>query len=226
MFLAGSNERQGEGVMRFIDLSHIIEPAMPCYPGTPAPLFQPIASIEEHGFAEQLLTISSHTGTHIDLPSHIFPVGLSLDAFSVDRFAGKGVAIDLRGLTGGMITVDALFPFRDIIRESEFLLLCSGWCQYWGSPAYYEGYPVLSSDAALWLTGFDLKGLGVDMISVDFPDSVDFPVHTRLLQKGIFIIENLASITLLLHYPFIFCGFPLKIGGAEASPVRAVALIE
>jgi arylformamidase len=212
--------------MRFIDLSQTITSGMPCYPGTPEPQFRPLASIEEHGFAEQLFSLSSHTGTHVDLPSHMLPQGSSLDAFSVERFAGKGCAIDLRGRAGGVIAVEELSPFEDLIKGSEFLLLCSGWCQYWGSPYYYKGYPVLSEEAALWLTGFDLKGLGVDMISVDAPDSDDFPVHNRLLQHEVLIIENLASITQLLHFSFIFCGFPLKIIGAEASPVRAVALID
>jgi arylformamidase len=225
MFPAESGEPKGGQVMRIIDLSHSIKPGMPLYPGTPGPEFHSLAAIETHGFSEQLMTISSHAGTHIDLPSHILREGSSLDDFKVERFAGKGVAIDLRGLDGRVITVEELLPFRDSIKASEFLLLCSGWSQYWGSPDYYEGYPVLSADAALWLTGFCLKGLGVDMISVDASPSGDFPVHTLLLQNGIFIIENLVCLPLLLHSQFIFCGFPLKIIGAEASPVRAVALI-
>lgn len=212
--------------MQFVDLSHTIQAGMSCYPGTPSPLFQPLASIDEHGFSEQLMTISSHTGTHVDLPSHILSAGRSLDMFSVDRFAGAGVAINFRSIVGGIITVDALFPFRDLIRKSEFLLLCSGWSQHWGSPDYYAGYPVLSTDAACWLTGFYLKGVGVDMISVDIPESDNFPVHRCLLQNGILIVENLICPPLLFSSPFIFCCFPLKISGAEASPVRAVALIE
>jgi arylformamidase len=212
--------------MRVLDLSHTIKPGMPSYPGTPEPLFHPLASIEEHGFAEQLFTISSHTGTHVDLPSHILLSGSSLDAFGVERFTGKGIAIDLRGDAGRLITVETLLPFQRMIKECEFLLLCSGWSEYWGSSHYYEGFPLLSSDAALWLTGFPLKGIGVDMISVDSPESCDFPVHTQLLQNGILIIENLVCPPLLLHSSFIFCGFPLKIAGAEASPVRAIALVD
>jgi arylformamidase len=226
MFQAGSDKTKDEWVMRVIDLSHTIEPGMPAYPGTPEPQFRPLASIAEHGFAEQIMTISSHTGTHVDLPSHMLQTGKSLDAFSVERFAGKGYAIDLRSRPEGVITAEELYPFTDHVKESEFLLLCSGWSQYWGSPYYYEGYPVLSKEASLWLTSFHLKGLGVDMISVDAPDSDDFPVHNRLLQNGVLIIENLVGMIPLLHLSFIFCGFPLKIIGAEASPVRAVALVD
>ncbi|NMW20454.1 MAG: cyclase family protein [Chlorobiaceae bacterium] len=211
--------------MRMIDLSQTIEHGMPSYPGTPGPQFQSLSSIETHGYAEQQLTLSSHTGTHIDLPSHILPGGCSLDDLTLDRFTGNGIAIDLRGSVGGVITVGALQAFGTQIEECDFLLLCSGWSNYWGNPEYYEGYPVLSADAALWLTEFHLKGIGVDMISVDAPDSVDFPVHRQLLESDILIIENLADLSPLMHSPFHFYCFPLKIAKAEASPVRAAAFV-
>jgi kynurenine formamidase len=210
--------------MRVVDLSHTVEPGMPTYPGTPGPAIQPIAAIAEQGYAEQLVTFSTHTGTHIDLPSHILPDKMLPDVFTVEQFAGSGIALDVRGSTGGLISVDMLMPYSALIRECEFLLLCSGWSRYWGTSDYFDRYPVLSIEAARWLAGFRLKGLGVDMISVDVADSADFPVHKILLQKGIVLIENLTGLSSLFHQNFMFCCFPLKIAEAEASPVRAVAL--
>jgi len=218
--------RVRELVMRVIDLSQTIEPGMPCYPGTPEPVFQSVSSIKHDGFAEQRLTFSSHTGTHIDLPSHILQSGCSLDGFSLDRFTGKGIVIDVRGSSGGIITVDLLKAYETDLLTCDFLLLYSGWSQYWGSPAYYQGFPVLSLEAVLWLNEFQLKGIGVDMISVDASGSSDFPVHALLLQHGIVIIENLSDLSLLLHHSFVFVAFPLKIAQAEASPVRAVAFLD
>jgi len=212
--------------MQVIDLSHTIEPGMPCYPGTPGPVFQSLCSIEEDGFSEQLLTLSSHVGTHVDLPSHILKDAPPLDAFGIERFAGKGLAIDVRGTPFREISIEALQPALALIRECEFLLLCTGWSRYWNTSDYYEGYPVLSSETALWLKGFDLKGVGVDTISVDAPDTKTFPVHKILLQNGTLIIENLSELQSLLHRTFIFCGFPLKLSNAEASPLRAVALVD
>jgi arylformamidase len=212
--------------MRVIDLSQMIEPGMPSYPGTPQPIFRPLASIEKDGFAEQLLTFSSHSGTHVDLPSHILPTGDSLDALRLDRFTGKGFVLDIHASAAGTISLEMLQDFESHIKECDFLLLFSGWSRYWGSPGYYTGYPVLSSAAALWLSGLHLKGIGVDMISVDASDSTDFPVHQQLLRNGILIIENIADLSSLLHTPFIFFGFPLKIAQAEAAPLRAVAFVD
>ncbi len=212
--------------MKIVDLSHTIIPGMPCYPGTPGPVFQHLYSVAEDGFAEQLLTFSSHTGTHVDFPSHIFKDGASLDAFGIGQFAGKGLVIDVRDALGGIITTEMLRPAFALIMECEFLLLCTGWSGYWGTSRYEEGYPVLSLDAALWLAGFPLKGLGVDTMSVDAPCVLDLPVHTILLHNGMLIIENLAELQSLLQCHFIFCGFPLKLANAEASPLRAVALVD
>ena len=140
--------------MRVIDLSHTIEAGMPCYPGTPAPVFQSLASLERDGYVEQLITLSSHTGTHIDTPSHILPAGPSLDGFGIESFTGNGVVIDLRHVAGGVITQEMLQPFQPLLQQSDFVLLSSGWSQYWGSADYFHGYPTLSLDAAGWLAGF------------------------------------------------------------------------
>ncbi|NTU45035.1 MAG: cyclase family protein [Chlorobiaceae bacterium] len=211
--------------MRVIDLSHTIEPGMPVYPGTPEPEFQPLATLDKEGFSEQLITLSSHTGTHIDLPSHILSEMTTPDVFAVEQFAGKGVVMDVRDAAGGVISKELLKPFSALIGSCDFLLLSSGWSDYWGRPDYFKGYPALSVEAAHWLTEFDLKGIGVDMISVDLPDAVDLPVHRRVLGKGIVLIENLTALSSLPDSPFTFCAFPLKIAGAEASPIRAVALV-
>jgi arylformamidase len=212
--------------MRIFDLSHSIEPGMPLYPGTPGPGFRSLSSIGEQGFAEQLYTLSSHTGTHIDLPSHMIESGRSLDDFPIERFYGKGLVIDVRMVAGGQISISELQRFGEQIHACEFLLLCSGWSDFWGSYRYFEDYPVLSPDAARWLCGFNLKGIGFDMVSADAAGDDRYPIHNLLLEKGLIIVENLCSLSALFSGHFTFCCFPLKISGAEAVPVRGVALVE
>ncbi|NTU87725.1 MAG: cyclase family protein, partial [Chlorobiaceae bacterium] len=85
----------------------------------------------------------------------------------------------------------------------------------------------LSSEAAAWLAGFQLKGIGVDMVSVDPSDSEEYPLHNLFLANGTLIVENLVyPDRRLLGTGFQFFCLPLKIEGAEASPVRAVALLD
>ncbi len=58
--------------MKIIDLTHKISPDMPVYPGTEGPIFAPANSYEKDGFKETLLTMFTHTGTHMDPPKHLF----------------------------------------------------------------------------------------------------------------------------------------------------------
>jgi len=126
---------------------------------------------------------------------------------------------------GSPIDIELLKPHQRRIEESEFLLLRTGWGDLWGEEAYLNGYPVLSHDAAAWLAGFTLKGIGADMISADEAESTTFPIHTILLKRNIVIIENLTNLRALSDKEFVFSGFPLKIENADGSPVRAVALL-
>lgn len=211
--------------MNFIDLSHPLTQDMPVYPGSDPPDFSSVATVSDNGYAEKRLTLFSHTGTHMDAPSHILPEGASLDTFPIDRFAGKGCLLDFSSLSGPEITQEDIAACRHLVDRSEFVLIHTGWSRYWGTDAYYTRYPVLSVDAAEWIAGFHLKGLGVDAISVDHPDSSDFPVHRLLLAASILIIENLTGLNRLPSYGFTITAFPLKISDSDGSPVRAVAIL-
>lgn len=217
---------------KIIDLTHVISPDMPVYPGTEPPKLETPCTVEKDGFYERKLTFFSHTGTHLDAPAHLLAYGPTLDMMPISKFVGPGAVIDLTALTvqdgdrpkGSNIEVTHLEPFEDLFKASDFVLLHSGWDQYWGQEYYFEGFPVLTVEAALWIRSFQLKGIGVDMISVDRTDTVDLVVHQILLERGI-LIENLTGLEQLPASGFTFCCFPLKLENADGSPVRAVAML-
>ncbi|MBU4533745.1 MAG: cyclase family protein [Eubacteriales bacterium] len=212
--------------MHIIDLTHPISPDMPVYPGTEPPVFILSCTIKTDGFEERQITLFSHTGTHLDAPSHIFPGGKTLDQLPVGHFSGRGVVLDISADGKSTVGQDDLEPYREIVSASDFVLLCTGWSRLWGRDEYFVGFPVLSPAAAEWIAQFPLKGLGVDAISVDAVGSTAFPVHKTLLQKDIVVIENLTNLKKLLDRQFQFHCFPLKITDGDGSPVRAVAILE
>jgi len=209
--------------LKVVDLSHAIHPGMPVYPGTESPRFFDVCTIETDGFAEKRMTLFSHTGTHMDGPAHIISGGTTLDQLSPDRFYGKACVMDVRGAAGRTIDSAQIQPCEDLRGEVDFILLRSGWADLWNDAAYFHDYPVLTPHAANRLCALGLKGLGVDMISVDREGSLDFAIHHILLDSNILIIENLTNLNLLPPALFTFWCFPLKIENGEGSPVRAVA---
>jgi kynurenine formamidase len=211
--------------MRIVDLSHPITSEMPLWPGTPAPEFSDLHTISRDGFGERWLQLSSHTGTHLDAPAHIVEGAASIDRLPVDAFIGKGVVLDFRDAPNGAITLEALLKFRMQIEQTEFLLFHTGWSRFWGRDEYNRGYPALSAEAAEWLAGAGLKGVGIDAPSFDAGDSEALPVHRCLLGAGLILIENLTALDQLASSFFLLSVLPLNIAGAEACPTRAVGIL-
>lgn len=80
--------------MKVTDLTHIIEADMPVFPGTEKPLLEKANTIEKDGFRETLITMFSHTGTHMDAPAHIFEDGATLDSYDAQYLTGRGTVVD------------------------------------------------------------------------------------------------------------------------------------
>lgn len=212
--------------MPAIDLSHTIKNGMPVFPGTEAPTIEEVFSHEMHGFREHRLNIFSHVGTHIDAPNHMIEGGETLDSMDVSRFMGPGICLDCthRNSDSPQINIDDLIPYETEISECDFVLLNTGWYKNWGRDKYFTHYPALNAEAARWLADFDLKGVGVDVISIDSAEISGFEVHNTLLERGTIIIENLNALHLLPNGGFLFSCLPLKFEDADGSPVRATAI--
>jgi kynurenine formamidase len=211
--------------MELTDLTHPIYDGMPVFPGEKGPALRQLATIGENGYRVKWMEMGSHTGTHIDAPAHLLPEGKTLDQYPVSHFRGKAAIISVpEGIH--TIGLSCLQAFQPEISASEFILLRSGWSKYWGNPGYFSGFPVLSGEAARWLTGFEIKGIGLDTISADPVTSQSLPVHHILLRAGLIIIENLCfpedfqATTGILHI------FPLLVTEADGSPVRAVFMAD
>jgi kynurenine formamidase len=212
--------------MKVIDLTHALSGATPVFPGTEPPVITDAFTIAKNGFAEKSLQFVSHTGTHIDAPGHILAGASRLDDFSADRFLGPGLVMDVSAVCGRRIEPGDLRHYEGGLRTADFALLHTGWGKFWGAAEYFGPYPVLSIDAARWLAGFKLKGIGVDAISADEVDSTVFDVHRILFAANLLIIENLTGLEALIGRDFVFSCLPLKITGGDGSPVRAVAVLD
>jgi len=209
-----------------IDLSHTLSSSISVYPGSEHPVIKNTALLEQKGYREKDLAVSTHHGTHIDLPCHLLSEGLHTGNAPPERFYGKGMVMDFRSFDPGVIIhVDILQHRKAEISNISFLLLLTGMDRYWKTPAYTGKYPVLGKEAAEYLAQFHLKGIGIDTLSVDPVGDPELPVHKTLLSANIIIIENLTGLEKLLGKEFIFCCFPLKIEEGDGSPVRACAIM-
>tara|TARA_Y100000996_G_C22489725_1_gene629704 strand:- start:494 stop:742 length:249 start_codon:yes stop_codon:yes gene_type:complete len=72
--------------MKYIDLSHKIHPEMPTYPTDPKVEITKKKNIKNNRSNLHIISVGTHTGTHMDALYHIIENGKSIDNFSVDSF--------------------------------------------------------------------------------------------------------------------------------------------
>ncbi|ESP87021.1 cyclase family protein [Candidatus Halobonum tyrrellensis] len=213
--------------MNHRDLTHAVESGMPVFPGDPEVRVDPHATHEADGYRVSAVACGSHTGTHVDAPSHTEPDGRDVDALGVDRFVRDAVRVDCRGRAPrAPIGADAL-PAVD----ADLLVVQTGWDDHWGEDRYVD-HPYLTADAAAFCAdrGYDVA---VDALNVDPTPTDDappdepagVPAHHALLGDDRLIFENLTGLAGLPDR-FEFLAFPLNLAGGDGAPVRAVARYE
>ena len=212
--------------MNVIDFTHVIEPAMPVFPGTDQPRLERAFTVEKDGFQETALHLYSHHGTHMDAPAHVLAAGETLDRMAAAHFVGTALVIDCSdakpGTTVGMTRIE---PLRNLADEAEFLLLHTGWDRFWGRPEYFDAYPVIGPDVADYLVASGKKGIGMDTISVDPMGGEALALHKQLLGAGMVVIENLTGLEKAKGGLFTFCALPLHYREADGAPVRAIGIL-
>ena len=211
-----------------LDLTHTIKEGMPVYPGTEPPTLAPASSYERDGYRETLLTMFSHTGTHVDAPAHIVEGARMLDEFAPEELVGRGVVVDCRHLgEGGVIDMQTLLGSEDALRHADFILFATGWDEKWGSEEYYRGFPVVSGEVLEYIISADIKGIGFDTISLDPVSDAALTYHHRLFgQRSIINIENLRGLGELVGRSFTLYCLPMKFEQSDGAPARVFAVVD
>lgn len=214
--------------MKIIDLTHTISKTMPVYPGTEKPKLQIANTYEKDGFKETLLTMFSHTGTHMDPPAHLFANRTTLDSFPVEQFVGKGLVIDCSDLHDGQsITMNYIERVKENAELAQFILFYTGWDNRWGTDAYFGKYPHITEDVAEYLIQSKKKGVGLDVISIDPISDTNLTIHRKIFtETEIVVIENLTNLGQIGSELFTFCALPIKYYNSDGAPIRAIAILD
>ncbi|GAA2175640.1 cyclase family protein [Agrococcus versicolor] len=216
----------GAGAGRLVDLSHPIVDGMTVYPGDPSVHVSSALSVESDGVAVASLQMGSHTGTHIDAPSHTVPGGRTMADVSLDELFGEALVIRAPGLAPrevyGWERLSAAGALPDLV--PAIVVIDTGWAQWLGSERALE-HPALDADAAQELVDRGMRILAVDTLSPDLTGggSADFPVHDVVLGGDGLIVENLCGLEDVPDRTRIGF-FPLRLAG-DGAPVRAVGFV-
>ncbi|PLX66713.1 MAG: hydrolase [Denitrovibrio sp.] len=210
--------------MKIIDLTHDLCEGMPVYPGTEPPQIKIATTIENDGFEERLLTMFSHTGTHMDAPCHILKGQKSLSDYDISEFMGKAVLINVQNCES--IDAELIMKYADKLRWASFVVFYSGWDKFWGDERYFQDYPVLTIEATKILISLKMKAICMDMISIDPADTETYDNHKLVFAENILVVENLNNLNKIEQDEFLLSCIPLNIKDGDGSPIRAFATLE
>lgn len=214
--------------MRVIDLGWPITEEISVFPGDLRPQIKMKSTVEADGYKSHSLSMSTHNSTHMDAPSHMVADGKNMDELPNEIFFGFAKVIDVSHCAGREIELADVKLSGKEMACVDFLLLKTGWSAKWGTEEYLKDFPVLSKDAAAWIASRDLKGVGLDVVSVDPVTSTDSAIHRILFggKKDFVIIENMRNLDKVEGNPFCMVALPISLVEQDGGPCRAMAVLE
>jgi kynurenine formamidase len=209
--------------MKVIDLTMTVSPAIKVFPGSPQPFFIPWSKFDVQGYDSEVMTMSTHTGTHMDAPSHFSPGKTTIDGISASRLVCEAVLVKVRKKAGQAISVSDIES--EEIRAGDAVVLATGWEKRYARKDYMTANPGLSKAVAKYLARKKVGLVGIDGPSIDPGHDAKFSAHNILLPAGVLAVENLCNLDKIRKKRFTLVVAPLKLAGATGSPVRALALL-
>lgn len=197
------------------DISRLLNANTPTWPGDTPFSYNLTWSQEETGSVNVgQITTSCHTATHVDAPFHFKDNGMTIEQLPLELFVGDALVVDVT--TKGEITPRDFEGF-DLSDVRRVILKTNTWTD----DVFPEKIPLIDPELGPFFLENGIELLGVDLPSVDPLDSKTLDTHHSLLQNGVHILEglNLKNIQPGMYH---LTALPLKIEGADGSPVRAI----
>ncbi|WZY01418.1 arylformamidase [Bacillus sp. FSL W7-1360] len=202
--------------MTWIDISQPLSASIAHWPGDTPFSYRLVATKEMTGSVNVgSIHMSAHTGTHVDAPFHFDDNGDRIDELPLSTYIGDAYVIEAIGVKE--ISQSLL---EGIVPKNTKRLLVKTKTQT-NEHIFPDTLPAVTPEAAAYLQTMGVILLGVDVPSVDEPTSKELAGHHALAKAGIAILENIQLAHVTSGY-YELIALPLRLVGADGSPVRAV----
>lgn len=202
---------------RLWDITQRLHPAVPLWPGEPPFVLGQHATIGDNCPVNVgAVSTPLHAGTHADAPFHYSREGATSADCDIDPYLGACVVIDVRHAKG-------------VVEESDV-----DWNQVAGASRVlfrtYERFPesrwdpdftAISPAVIARLREAGVRLVGTDAASLDPQESKTMAAHREIERGDMRILEGLV-LDAVAPGTYELIALPLKIAGADASPVRAI----
>lgn len=200
----------------WIDISQVLHDKIPVWPGDTPFEYKVSWGMEESGSVNVgQVTMSTHTGTHIDAPFHFESDGKKVIDLDFQLYIGVALVIHVdKPASIGLKELEGI----DISGVKRLLIRTDSWQD---KTVFPEFIPHIDPELAAYLAEQGVQLLGLDLPSVDPLDSMELNAHHELNNHGIHILEGLV-LDQIEPGEYELAALPLPLEQGDGSPVRAV----
>jgi arylformamidase len=205
--------------MKIYDISWPISAATTGYKDKKTVHFESVKSMDKDGVRESTITLSAHTGTHIDAPSHFVRDGKTIDQLDLMSVVGPCKVFDMSVVTDG-ITRDHVENLD--ISAGDIVLFKTVNSATQPTDKFTPHFIYLEVSGAQCLVDRNVRAVGIDYLGIE-RSQVGHLTHNLLFKHGITIIEGLRLAAIEPGDYYLSC-LPLHVIGLEAAPARAILI--
>jgi kynurenine formamidase len=230
------------GFSRVVDLSHVISPTIPLWPGDPRVVFKVVATMKKDGYYLRSFTIGEHSATHMNAPnSFVSRNTQAITSYAPEQRVVPAVVIDAR--TQSAASPDYQLTQQDVldweakngkIAPGSFVIMLTGWEDRWNDPKAFINqdakgnlhFPGFAGATSKWLvTDRKIAGVGIDTHGVDPGSDTSYATNTEMANTHKIAIECMANLDQLPAKGATLVLAPLQLQNGSGSPMDIVAFV-
>ncbi len=162
------------------------------------------------------VSMSVHSGTHLDAPFHFVPDGATIDTLPLELFIGPARVCAVEAERHITVEHVAALEFADVPR----VLFKTRNSQLLRKADYEPNFVAFSVEAATLLAQRGAKLVGLDYLSVAHADE-QVAVHRAFLDRGVVLLEGVDLSDIEPGIYELIC-FPIRLSGSDGAPCRAI----
>ncbi len=204
-----------------IDISPPVDDRIAVWPGDVAfarRVTRTCESGDSYGLSDFTSTV--HVGAHTDAPNHYVAGGDAIDARPLRLYYGPCQVVEVslerdRRIAVADVDLDAIGAERVLFKTSSFP----------DPTSWNEDFNALSVELVDALATRGVRLIGIDTPSVDLFADAELEAHHAIARHDMAILEGVV----LAHVApgrYTLIALPLRLVGADASPVRAALVPE